>query len=238
MGGGFDLGAAALAGLLSFLSPCVLPVVPAYLTFLTGLGLDQDAPRGRVVAHALAFVLGFSAVFVLLGLSASAVGRLLQALELDLARLGGALLILFALLLLGVGPRAWQREWRLHLQRKPAGVLGSALVGVTFAAGWTPCIGPVLGGILTLAATSERVGHGAVLLTSYALGLAVPFLAVGFAWGRAIEALRRLRPWLPWLHRASAALLLGLGGLLLSGGMTSLSAWLARWTPRFLWERL
>lgn len=235
---GAEVGAAALAGLLSFLSPCVLPVVPAYLTFLTGLGLEEDAPRGRVLAHASAFVLGFGAVFVLLGLSASALGRLLQALELDLARLGGLLLLGFAALLLGFGPRAWQREWRIHLQRKPAGLLGSALVGVTFAAGWTPCIGPVLGGILTLAATSERLGQGALLLTAYTLGLALPFLALGLAWGRAVGALRRLRPWVPWLHRASALLLAALGVLLLTGGFATLSAYLARWTPRFLWERL
>jgi cytochrome c-type biogenesis protein len=154
------------AGLLSFLSPCVLPLVPSYIGFLTGMSLPEMSGRRRVaLGHAFLFVLGFSLVFILLGASATALGRALNYYQIWLQRIGGALIILFGLICLGVIRAGFlSQERRLEVEQKPVGYLGSALVGMAFAAGWTPCIGPVLGGILGLAATSHDVSRGMLLL--------------------------------------------------------------------------
>ena len=164
------------AGLLSFLSPCVLPLVPSYIGFLTGMSLDDVTVRRRAaLAHALLFVLGFSLVFILLGASATALGRALNYYQVWLQRIGGGLIILFGLVCLGVIKADFlSRERRVEVEQKPVGYLGSALVGMAFGAGWTPCIGPVLGAILGLAATSQDLSRGVLLLASYSAGLAVP----------------------------------------------------------------
>jgi cytochrome c-type biogenesis protein len=153
---------AFVAGLLSFLSPCVLPLVPSYIGFLTGMTLPELGARRRAaLLHALLFVAGFSLVFILLGASATALGRALAYYQVWLQRVGGVLIILFGLLCLGVlSAPGLLTERRVQLERKPIGYLGSTLVGMAFAAGWTPCIGPVLGGILGLAATSQDVSRG------------------------------------------------------------------------------
>jgi cytochrome c-type biogenesis protein len=171
------------AGVLSFLSPCVLPLVPSYIGFLTGLSLDEMGSRRRTaLVHAILFVLGFSLVFILLGATATAFGRTLKYHEIWVQRVGGVLIIIFGLVCLGVIKfGALQQEKRVHLQNKPLGYLGSVLVGMTFAAGWTPCIGPILGGILTVASASETVGRGMALLAAYSAGLAVPFLLAAWA---------------------------------------------------------
>ena len=162
----FSLLVAFSAGILSFLSPCVLPLVPSYIGFLTGLSLDEMSARRRVAfTHALLFVLGFTLVFLLLGATASALGRTLAFHKVWLQRLGGVLIILFGLVCLGVikSDRLLQDK-RVHLQDKPLGFLGSVLVGMAFAAGWTPCIGPILGGILGLASAADTFGRGMLLL--------------------------------------------------------------------------
>ncbi|HEX5724573.1 MAG TPA: cytochrome c biogenesis protein CcdA [Longimicrobiaceae bacterium] len=233
------------AGLLSFLSPCVLPLVPSYATFITGMSLDelQDTETARtrraILLHGVLFVLGFTAVFLVLGASATFLGSLMQWASEWVQRVGGVLLILFGLYLLGVLrlPGA-DREWRLHLANKPMGYLGTVLVGVTFGAGWTPCIGPVLGVILTLAATRGTLGEGMGLLAVYSAGLALPFLLSTVLLERFLVGFKRLRRWLPWINRASGALLLLLGVLLVTGSFTTLSAWAARWTPDWLTARL
>ncbi|HEU5153882.1 MAG TPA: cytochrome c biogenesis protein CcdA, partial [Gemmatimonadales bacterium] len=150
------------AGLLSFLSPCVLPLVPSYIGFLTGLSLDEMSARRRVaLLHASLFILGFTIVFMLFGASATALGRVLKFHEVWLQRIGGLLIIAFGLVCLGVFRFSFlQQERRLHLQDKPLGYLGSIFVGMAFAAGWTPCIGPILGGIYALAAASDSLGRG------------------------------------------------------------------------------
>jgi cytochrome c-type biogenesis protein len=231
---------AFVAGLLSFLSPCVLPLVPSYLGFLTGMTLPEvTARRNQGLLHALLFVAGFSLVFNLLGASATALGRALNYYQIWLQRVGGVLIILFGLLCLGVfSPRLLNQERRLQLDRKPVGYLGSALVGMAFAAGWTPCIGPVLGGILGLAATSADVSRGMVLLAAYSAGLALPFLIAAVAIESFLAWFQRFRRFLPWVMRISGALLILVGILLVTGEFTRLAGWLQSLTPDFLKEQL
>src|SRR5213075_2720499 len=169
------LTGAFLAGLLSFLSPCVLPLVPSYVSFITGMSLEELGERRWVaVTHALLFVSGFTIIFTLLGATATALGSALRHQQVLMERIGGGLIIVFGLYLLGVfqwGPMA--RERRVHIQDQPVGFLGSMLVGVAFGAGWTPCIGPILGSILTYTATEADLERGVGLLFTYAVGLAI-----------------------------------------------------------------
>lgn len=228
------------AGLLSFLSPCVLPLVPSYVGFLTGMTLPEVTGRRRVaLTHALLFVSGFSLVFILLGASATALGRALNYYQVWLQRLGGVLIILFGLLCLGVfNPTLLSQERRLHLERKPVGYLGSVLVGMAFAAGWTPCIGPVLGAILGLAATSADVSRGMLLLAVYSAGLALPFLVAAVAVDSFLDWFQRFRRFLPWVMRISGVMLVFVGILLITGEFTRLAGWLQGLTPDFLREQL
>lgn len=243
--GAMGLVVAFTAGLLSFLSPCVLPLIPSYATFITGMSLEELTEGGRersrraILLHGGLFVAGFTLVFLLLGASATFLGSLLRYYSDWVGRIGGVLLIVFGLYLLGVLrlPGA-QREWRVHLANKPVGYLGTVLVGIAFGAGWTPCIGPVLGGILTLAATRGSVVEGMGLLGVYSAGLAIPFLIATLLLERFLQGFRRFRHWLPWVSRASGILLLIVGILLITGSFAVLSGVLARWTPSFLLERM
>ncbi|MBM4184599.1 MAG: cytochrome c biogenesis protein CcdA [Gemmatimonadetes bacterium] len=233
---------ALAAGVLSFLSPCVLPLVPSYLSFVTGMNLaelEDGSRRGRVLTHAALFVCGFTAVFMLLGASASFLGQFVRAYETWIARAGGLLLAVLGLHLLGVFRiNALMRERRVHLSDKPEGLLGTLAVGAAFGAGWTPCIGPVLGGIMTLAAARETVWSGTGLLLAYSVGLALPFLLAAVALDRFLVAFRRFRVWIPWVERLSGLLLLALGLLLMSGKFAVLSGWLVRFTPSWVYERI
>jgi len=231
---------AFFAGLLSFLSPCVLPLVPSYVGFITGMTLPEVTGRRRAaLTHALLFVAGFSLVFVLLGASATGLGRAVNYYQVWLQRVGGVLIILFGLLCLGVFKVGLlTQERRLHLERKPVGYLGSALVGMAFAAGWTPCIGPVLGGILGLAATSSDVTRGMQLLAVYSAGLALPFLIAAVAVESFLDWFQRFRRFLPWVMRVSGVLLIVVGVLLVTGEFTRLAGWLQGLTPEFLKEQL
>lgn len=228
------------AGLLSFLSPCVLPLVPSYVGYLTGMTQPESGVQRRAtLAHALLFILGFTLVFILLGATATALGRALGYYQVWLQRAGGVLVILFGLFCLGVFNWRWlTRERRLHFERKPVGYLGSALVGMAFAAGWTPCIGPVLGGILGLAASSSDVSRGMLLLAVYSAGLALPFLLAAFAVESFLEWFQRFRPFLPWVMRISGVMLVFVGILLVTGEFTRLAGWLQGLTPDFLREQL
>jgi cytochrome c-type biogenesis protein len=237
---GVSLGVAFLAGLLSFLSPCVLPLIPSYVGFITGMTVEQTAHRRRIVLlHALWFVAGFSAVFIALGASASALGGFLLHYQVWVGRVGGALIILFSLYLLGVlRPAFMMREQRMELAAKPLGYLGSGLVGVTFGAAWTPCIGPILGAILTLAATRGSVAAGTGLLGAYALGLAIPFVLTAVALERFLAWFQRFRPYIVWVERVAGMILLLLGVLLLTDKFTLLAGYLGALTPDFLKSRL
>ena len=231
---------AFVAGLLSFLSPCVLPLIPSYVGFLTGLTLEElEVRRGTALAHALWFVAGFSLIFIALGATASAFGVLLLRSQVWIGRIGGGVVILFGLYLLGVlRPALLMRERKVQLARKPLGYLGSAFVGVTFGAAWTPCIGPILGAILTLAAAQASVGHGAALLTAYSAGLALPFVVTALALDRFLAWFQRFRPYLAWVERIAGGLLILLGLLLVTDRFTLLAGWLQGLTPEFLKSRL
>ena len=218
----------------------MLPLVPSYLTFVTGMSLDDvQRVRRATVVHALLFVLGFTVIFVLLGATATLVGRLLLQQRVWLTRAGGAVVILFGLYLLGVlNFAAFARERRLHLSDKPAGYLGSVLVGFTFGAGWTPCIGPILGGILTYTASRANFGQGIALLLTYALGLAVPFILSAVAVERLIELTRAYSRHLIWVSRVSGILVLALGVLMVTGYLPALTGFLQGITPEPLKSRL
>jgi len=228
------------AGLLSFLSPCVLPLVPSYIGFLTGMSLPEMSGRRRVaVAHALLFVLGFSLVFVLLGASATALGRALNYYQVWLQRVGGVLIIGFGLVCLGVIKAGFlSQERRVQVEQKPVGYLGSALVGMAFGAGWTPCIGPVLGAILGLAATSQDLARGVLLLAAYSAGLAVPFLVAAVALDSFLGWFQRFRRYLPWVMRVTGVLLIFVGGLMVTGEFTRLAGWLQQFTPDALRQQI
>ncbi|MDQ8163731.1 MAG: cytochrome c biogenesis protein CcdA [Gemmatimonadota bacterium] len=228
------------AGVLSFLSPCVLPLIPSYVSFITGMSLD-DAQRSRrtTLVHALLFVTGFTLVFLALGATATVLGRLLHQQRDLVGRVGGVLVILLGLYLMGVfSLGALSRERRIHIANKPLGYLGTVLVGMAFAAGWTPCIGPILGGVLTYTASSADLNRGLLLLFAYSLGLAVPFLAAALMIDRFMALFRRYRGALAWMSRASGALLILIGILMITGSMTTLSGWLQQWTPEMLQSRL
>lgn len=234
------LAVAFLGGLLSFLSPCVLPLVPSYLGFLTGLTLDEMTDKRRwAVLHALCFVAGFSLIFIALGAGATALGATLKFHRDWIARVGGVMLIVFGLYSMGllrIG--LLDRDQRLHLDRKPLGFLGSFFVGMAFAAGWTPCLGPILGGILTLAGGSESVERGVKLLAAYSAGLAVPFLLAAFA----VDSFRawfvKFRRWMPWVQRVSGVVLVLVGILLITGEFSRLAGALQAITPEWVLQRV
>jgi cytochrome c-type biogenesis protein len=228
------------AGLLSFLSPCVLPLVPSYIGFITGLGLE-DITRARrtTLVHALLFVVGFSAIFVLLGAGATLIGQLLLSYKTLIARIGGAMLIVLGLWMFGAFQwGALSQERRVHLSDKPLGYLGTILVGVAFGAGWTPCLGPILAGILMVAGSEANVGRGVLLLVAYSAGLAVPFLISALAIERFFVFFQRFRSRLGLVNRVSGVLLIIVGILLLTGWFTVLAGYLQTVTPNFLRERL
>jgi cytochrome c-type biogenesis protein len=222
--------AAVSAGALSFLSPCVFPIVPGYLSYLTGTAAREEREGRRTVLTAAAFSLGFGLVFVLLGATASAFGRAVNEHRRWLELGGGILILTFGLHLLGViRLRFLMREMRYHGLPTPKGPLGAVLVGAAFGFGWSPCIGPLLGGILTLAATEETLASGVGLLAAYALGLAVPFMLAALALNQFLRVSRRIRPYLSWVERTGGLMLATFGGLLLTGNV----GWIARWVPGF-----
>ncbi len=234
------------AGVFSFLSPCVLPLFPSYLSFITGMSLEQlqdPASRGserwKVVGHSLAFIAGFSMVFIGMGASFSALGRLLIE-QRDLIRqVGGALIVLFGLYIAGLLPLQWLGRYKqLQLRSKPAGFLGSWLVGVTFAIGWTPCVGPILGSILSLAGTAETVSTGIALLGAYSAGLALPFFLSSLGLGAFLVAFRRFRPWIPMVERVAGVLLVVVGLLVVTNYFIVLNSYAINLTPDWLLKRL
>ena len=228
--------------MLSFLSPCVLPLVPAYLGLITGMSLDDlqgSVSRRAVLVPALFFVAGFSFIFMLMGASATLLGQLFRQYQDWIAWIGGAIVIIFGLHLLGVFRLTpLMREKRLHLTSTPKGYLGAAATGAAFGAGWTPCIGPVLGGVLTMAMIRETMWNGLLLLSIYSLGLAIPFLLAAFATGTFLYSSRKFRRFVPVMEKASGVLLIAVGVMLITGTFTMLSAFFARITPDFLLERL
>lgn len=218
-----SLGVAFLAGLVSFVSPCVLSLVPAYVGYLSSRAVTTSghvtANRWGTLSHGLAFVLGFSTVFVLLGMAASAVGALLFDLQDILVRVGGLVVIVFGLHTMGVIHLPFL-DYDTRRQKAPdarLGYLSSALMGVFFSAGWAPCVGPVLGAVLTMALTADGVNRGGVLLTAYSLGLGIPFLLAAAGVGNISHLLKRYGKYLRYVSIATGLLLVIIGILLFTG---------------------
>ncbi|MFC3208524.1 MAG: cytochrome c biogenesis CcdA family protein [Mesorhizobium sp.] len=234
-----DIGyvSAVGAGALSFLSPCVLPLVPPYLCYMAGVSVEdfrgnagaaaKAGARGALMAASIAFVLGFSTVFVALGAGASSIGRLLRVWQEPLAMAAGVLIILMGLNFLGVLKiPLLSREARFQSEGKPASAVAAYVMGLAFAFGWTPCIGPVLGPILTLAGGRDTVGEGALLLAAYSLGLGIPFLVAALFSGAFMRFLGRFRTHLGRVEKVIGALLVVAGVLFLTGGVQTASYWL------------
>ena len=232
------------AGLLSFISPCVLPLVPGYLSYVSGLSLDElrgtsarpttepSAARGRVVVASLAFILGFSLVFVALGATASAAGQFLIERLPILSRLAGVVIIVFGLHTMGVLRIEWLYQTKqVQTKRKPAGPIGATLVGAAFAFGWTPCLGPILAGILAVGASRETVGDAVQLLATYSLGLGVPFLVTGLAINKFFGAMARIRRHYHAIELVSGALLVIIGLLIFTNRFTVIAQWLSPYLP-------
>ena len=238
MGADVTILAALLAGLVSFLSPCVLPLVPPYLVFLAGTSLErlaeaEPAPQVRrdTVIAAVLFVLGFSTVFVALGASASVVGALMRFYANELAVVAGIAIIIMGLQFLGVTPIALlYRQARIDVA-KPVGLWGAYVMGLAFALGWTPCIGPILAAILAVAATKATVAKGAGLLAVYSLGLGVPFIIAALAVEPFAAFLRRFRAHLAYVERVMGGLLVLTGIGFLAGVFTQLNSWLIETFP-------
>ena len=236
-----SLLAAFAAGFLSFVSPCVLPLIPGYISFISGASMDEmrggTAPvtsRAQIFLTSLAFVIGFSIVFVALGASATAVGKFMFARLPLLSKIAGVILIIFGLHTMGVFRLAFlDAEKRVHTQRKPAGPLGAMLVGVAFAFGWTPCIGPILGGILAIAGSKNSVWEGVTLLAVYSAGLGIPFLITSLAINKFFAATKRIRKYYHAIELASGALIVVIGVLILTGQLTIITRYLQPYLPTF-----
>jgi cytochrome c-type biogenesis protein len=236
-----SLLAAFAAGFLSFVSPCVLPLIPGYISFVSGVSVEEmrsDTPaatsRLQIFLTSLAFVIGFSIVFIALGASATAIGKFMFAKLPLLSKIAGVILIIFGLHTMGVFRLAFlETEKRVHAQRKPAGPLGALVVGIAFAFGWTPCIGPILGGILAIAGSKSSVNEGITLLAVYSLGLGIPFLITSLAINQFFGAARKIRRYYHAIELTSGALLIAIGLLIVTGQLTIIVRYLEPYLPTY-----
>jgi cytochrome c-type biogenesis protein len=238
------LFAAFLAGVLSFVSPCVLPLIPGYLSFVSGVTLDEmrggavvgtsPGTRRKTVISSIAFVLGFSLVFISLGASATALGGFLMERLTLLGKVAGVIIILFGLHMMGVLRIGWlYSEKRMQTSRKPAGFFGAMVVGIAFAFGWTPCIGPILAAILAVAGTQESVADGVKLLAVYSAGLGVPFIATSLAINKFFAASARIRRHYHTIEVVSGVLLVCVGVLIFTNRFTIIAQYLTPYLPVF-----
>ena len=251
-----SLFGAFIAGVLSFISPCVLPLIPGYLSFISGVSLEEmrgmpvaagagggaatvtagvsDAAKRQVIITSLFFILGFSLVFVALGASATVLGQFLMERLTILGKIAGVLLIIFGLHTMGVFRINWLlQEKRVHMQAKPAGMVGAMIVGISFAFGWTPCIGPILSAILLVAAQQESVNQGIILLSTYSLGLAIPFLLTALAINRFFVAFSKIRRHYHTIEIVSGLLMIVIGVLIFTNRFTIIAQWLTPYLPTF-----
>src|SRR5882757_6220839 len=224
---------AFLAGIVSFLSPCVLPLVPGYVSLISGASVEELQNKDRkllntVLLHSLMFILGFTLVFVMLGAAATSVGQLIREYKKYLTWVAGGVIIIFGLHLTGIMKiKALYADKRLHSVKGGKSPLGAFVVGFAFAFGWTPCLGPILSGILAVASEQDTLGKGILLLSVYSLGLAVPFLLTSILMERFLKFYSRFRSYMHALEVASGALLIALGVLLVLGRFTMISNWLS-----------
>ncbi len=232
-----SLLAAFSAGLLSFVSPCVLPLVPSYISYITGLSVEQltDASerekfKKAIIVNSLLFIAGFSCVFIAFGASASFLGQILITHQDTIRRVGGALIIVFGLYLLGIlNLNFLKMEHRYQFRNRPAGYLGSFLIGVAFAAGWTPCVGPVLGSILLYASTTDSLLNGVVLLTCYSLGLGLPLFLTALGVDRFLAYFKKARAYLWGVSTVSGVMLILVGVMIYANSLTMVTSFLERY---------
>ncbi|THJ17366.1 MAG: cytochrome c biogenesis protein CcdA [Nitrospira sp. CG24B] len=232
-----SLIAAFSAGLLSFVSPCVLPLVPSYISYITGLSVEQLTDvsermkfRKAIIVNSLLFIGGFSSVFIAFGASASFLGQILITYQDLIRRIGGVLIIVFGLYLLGIlNLKFLKMEQRYQFRNRPAGYLGSFLIGVAFAAGWTPCVGPVLGSILLYASTTDSLLSGVVLLTFYSLGLGLPLFLTALGVDRFLAYFKEVRVYLWGVSTVSGVLLILVGVMIYANSLTMVTSFLERY---------
>ena len=235
MAGQVGILAAFVAGVVSFLSPCVLPLVPGYISFISGVSMDELRSTDRegevsrtIMVNTFAFVIGFSIIFVSLGATASYVGQLLLSNQVWLRRIAGAIIVLFGLHLIGLLKISWlYREKRFQGPSVARGPGGAVLLGLAFGAGWTPCIGPILAGIIALAATQEHLWQGVVLLAVYSAGLGIPFLLTGYASHRFLNLFQSMRRSLWLVERVGGVLLIVVGVMIFSNNFLIFSRYLS-----------
>ena len=230
--GGVSIAAAFTAGLVSFLSPCVLPLVPGYISLVSGASVDEmkngDSARvsAKVLLHSLLFILGFSVVFISLGATATWVGQTLASRMSLFYKIGGVVIILFGLHLTGIFKFGFlYKDKRFHSAGKPATALGAFVIGLAFAFGWTPCIGPILAAILGLAASQETIRAGIFLLALYSLGLAVPFLLTSLGINQFLKFYNRFRAHLAQVEVFSGLILIVLGAMIFTNQFTRLAGY-------------
>ena len=238
---------AVSGGLLSFLSPCVLPVIPSYLSYITGISFeDLRSPhlekhlRKKVVLNALFFILGFSTVFIVLGASFSMLAKFFAGHQVAIQRISGLIIIFFGLYLAGIFkiPFMMRSKEFLPLKAKPAGYLGSTIIGFSFGSAWTPCIGPILGTILTMAGSTKDMGGGVMLLTAYSIGFAIPFLLTAWASGTVLKVSQRFGKLLQAIHIAGGIFLAGIGILIFTGYFKTLNYLFIGLTPAWLLQKI
>ncbi len=224
------------AGFLSFVSPCVLPLVPAYISYITGLSFEEltdtsGSKQVRWVAlkNSLLFILGFSLVFIAFGASATAIGQMLLVYQGIIRRVGGLLIILFGLYLIGAVKIPFLMAYKqYHFQNRPAGAIGSVLIGITFAAAWTPCVGPILGSVYMLAGTSQSVWDGVRLLTVYSIGLGLPLLIAAMSVNTFLSSYRKMKDYMWIVSLASGVFLIFVGILIFTNSLRILNSWLTQ----------
>jgi len=222
------------AGFISFLSPCVLPLIPSYIAFITGISIEELSQeenlrqvRKKVIANSLMFILGFSLIFIALGASVTFVGTFLSGNIRWFEIIGGVLVIILGIHFTGIFRLKFlDREKKIHLKKKPLGYLGTCLVGLAFGAGWTPCVGPILGAILTMAATTQNIFKGIVLLAFYSAGLGLPFFLSAIILHKFFEYFKTIRKYFKVIAVVGGMLLIIVGILLISGYFSSISAFL------------
>lgn len=224
------------AGILSFASPCVLPLIPSYVTYITGLSLERLRSEGEkghrleTFFHSIAFVIGFSIIFILLGASATVLGQLMARHQTLLRKIGGVLVVIFGLHFTGlINIRFLQVYKKAELKEKPMGYLGSVMIGLVFGAGWTPCIGPILSSILLYASTAETMTKGIMLLTAYSLGLGIPFIISAVAINRFLSFFQGIIRHMKALTVASGVLLIIIGIMIYTNSLTAISAYFSQW---------
>ncbi len=231
-----------VAGLLSFASPCVLPLIPAYISFLGGASLKQlteeggvdDATARRVFYAAIAFVLGFATVFIALGATATVISNVLAQNSLILGRIAGVIIVIFGLHYMGLFKIGFLNfEKRFHLENKPAGLIGSYILGLAFAFGWTPCVGPILASVLMVAASGDSVGYGISLLSVYAAGIGIPFLIAAFAVKPFMAFMTRFRRHMHKVEISVGLLLVVTGIVIFTGDINQIANWLLETFPVF-----